>query len=213
MIRLKISGLLLIALILSLYLASCSSDNDDEGTTKNSVTLNDASYTLSDGLFIDYGAGQTHYNKDFYVIDGQFVQQTTNGSNGYDVENAKLMIVAEMYSLGTEKFVPGTFEYIDGQTATPDDVKDISFFYPALAVIDSNDDGKFTQTDTSFPIKGGKVTVSGTSPNYEVSYEVTLDNGKTMKGSFSGAFKSIDATGTGTAARSHSDKNVFSVFR
>jgi hypothetical protein len=38
-------------------------------------------------------------------------------------------------------------------------------------------------------VKSGSVTVSGTKPNYTLTYDLVLENNNTVKGSYSGNFQ------------------------
>lgn len=157
-----------------LSLASCK---DDEGGTPitNNVRFNDQTYAMKTGVFTDYGAGGIHYNIDFLLIDRSEAEIRAMAGGEY------LLLYTELFSPSTNAFETGTFEYYDG---TDPEGK----YYFEYAYIEKYD----TDTETSvfeYEATGGTVTVSGgTNNEYTITYDLTMEGGRRLTGSFRGTF-------------------------
>lgn len=166
-----------------------SDGGDPVPALTNAVEYNGKTYNLLDGLIFDYGAfglgtnnNLTHYNYDFAVVNGEIKQ--VNGV--YDEDNVTAGIWVELYSPGTDSFEPGTFTYMDEKNMTESAIANKYFFKNAsfLAVEE--------QGYTFLYVKGGTVKVSGTANNYTLEYDMVLEDGKPLKGSFSRSLKYND---------------------
>jgi hypothetical protein len=181
---LKLQALIL---LLGLFTASCSEDDAEEElapSVTNSVAYNGQTYEIKNGLILNYGSNASHYNNDIIVSDGTFSMEET--------ENGTFALYLELYSAGTSGFQPGTFQFAEED----DDVAESTSFFTANSglIIETNADGVVDDGDEVIHITAGTVTVSGSGTDYTLVYDVTLENGKTLKGGYAGSSTSIDRT-------------------
>lgn len=163
-------------LLITLFFQNCSSD-DDKGNS-NTVNYNNNSYELKSALAFNnnYYAPEGYTNYRFYFTD-----------NRIDVENAQLygsfFVYVELESLGSEKFNPGTFVFSDSENQPQYKIKS------AHVNLDGNGDGLLGDSDDERIIaNSGTVTVSGDNLNYTFIFDLSLENGKTVTGKYSGNF-------------------------
>jgi hypothetical protein len=106
-------------------------------------------------------------------------------------------------SPGSTGFKAGTFEF----TNWTEDITDLSnedmtmqefdtkyrnkAFIPLGLLVTDTDGDKNWEEETGLEITGGTIKVSGTSPNFSTEYDLTLEGGKTVKGSFAGKFNEV----------------------
>ena len=187
-----------VATLVLLIIGGCAGDNDDAvtPTTANQVTYGNTPYSLANGLANDYRTidSDNHYNIDFSVSDGLFIPFLVDLGTGilvqlWNVSDGTIEIHAELYSPGPGAFKNGTFNY----TSLPEsEIEDPSlvgeyFFQDAYVAIDTDGDQDLGE-DEEIAVTGGTIQVSGTSPEYNLVYNLTLADGKTLRGSFSGEF-------------------------
>jgi hypothetical protein len=155
----------------------------------NVATLNGQSYALKKGLVLDYGTFEdSHYNFDFFITDDAELSIDSEQVNG------KILIYLELFSAGDTGFKAGTFNYnsssdIDGQF----------FFRYADVSVDINNDGILDLEEGLMEVIGGRVTVSGTSPDFTINYELSLPHNKTLKGRYSGTYEYLDRSASSFA--------------
>ncbi|MCC9166928.1 hypothetical protein [Pontibacter harenae] len=204
---------LLCLLLAGFTFVSCSKDDDEDTTPSlnNQIEYNGTTYNIQTGIIEDWGSvglsdgdedlyisndNVTHYNYDVSITDG-----TLQANSDGELENvgATVFVYAELLSPGTTNFTTGTFSYIeyeDDLTQEQIDAKynNKSFFEDAYIVIDANGNGTLDASDASSIAyaTGGTITVSGSNNNYTVDYNLTLDNGRTIVGSYSGDFQYFD---------------------
>jgi hypothetical protein len=179
----------------SLFIVACEKDDDDDDDNgNNTIVFDGTSYTIVDGLVEDYGeydpieSGEyTHWNYDFSLLDVEFTQETEEGYTYWDApESASFFAYAELFSPGTTSFQAGTFEFIEYDSATPENIDGKFFFNEAYMGIKVDGD------ETGFEATAGTVKVSGSGSNWTIEFDLTLEGGKTAKGSYSGTFKMED---------------------
>ena len=183
------------SLLSLLILVACSGDGT-QGVgqpSSNAVVYNGSSYPVAQGLADAYGETATHYNVDFGFTDGYFspytdytdsVPVTTWINNSVRTE-----LDLELYSPGTDGFRTGTFAYTPLSIDETDDPSLVGayFFNEAYVGFDTNGDNEVLEAE-EVDVTGGTVTVSGTAPNYQVTFNLQLANGLTVTGSFAEEF-------------------------
>jgi hypothetical protein len=195
--KIKITYLLLIASF-CLTFNSCKKD-DPEPEVKNQVEYNGTKSTLVSGAYIDfgtynyYGTTPTHLNYDFFATDGNLVV-----SNGELTDiKGKMTVYVYLESFGTTSFNTGTYTYLSGEgdgaltnTQLTTKYQNKSFMAAGAVYISSDINASIDATSTQeIDVKSGSVTVSGTKPNYTLTYDLVLENNNTVKGSYSGNFQ------------------------
>ncbi|WP_205502567.1 hypothetical protein [Rufibacter psychrotolerans] len=174
-----------LAVLAGFTFVSCSDDDEEEVSpnTDNKVVYNGTTYSMKSGLVEDYGPSDNHYNYDFYITDGTI----TTSNNDFEVVNSKIVLFAELLSPGTSEFKTGTFSFVQNYNDAGNENKHV--FEDALVVTDTNNDNILDEQDEELGVTGGTVKVSGgNNRNYTVEFDVTLENGKTAKGGYSGTF-------------------------
>jgi hypothetical protein len=165
-----------------LGLLSAGGCNKEAEEPANLATLGGQSYALKRGLALDYGTFEdSHHNLDFFITDDADL------SIGSEQVNGKILIYLELFSAGDTGFKTGTFTYNSSS-----DIADQPFFRYADVSVDINNDGILEFEEGLMEVIGGHVTVSGTSPDFTVSYDLLLPNNKKLLGRYSGSYEYID---------------------
>jgi hypothetical protein len=172
-------------------LASVSCKEDEEnvpapiqtGNGSGNVVFNGKTLQAKTGVYEDKGATslgedeESHYNYAFNITDASASSLTRMTFNLY----------LEVFSAGASSFRTGTFEWFHPFEYEEEDILGKNGFWGALYV-DSNNDGALGVGDEMHEIWGGQATVSGSGKDFTISYNLTLENGKTVTGSFTGKF-------------------------
>jgi hypothetical protein len=152
---------------------------------------------LDYGSFTLYGQNDTHTNYDFYVSDGDIEY----GNDDVEEIEGSLAIWAELVAPDASDFKTGTFNFVDNDNdgslnnAQKEAKYKDKFVFPSAKVyIDTNGNGILSD-DTPMQTTSGTIKVSGSQPNYTIEYNLTLANGKTVKGKFAGSFPKITNNG------------------
>ena len=169
-----------------LALVSCEDDEPvkiPEPLPVDAVSYNGKNYSIENGTIIDWGAWEDYYNYDVFLTDGvmDFENETA--------DDATIVIYAELWSPGTEKFQTGTFAYdsAGGPKGKP-------FFKHVDVVVESNNNGQIDENDERLTVKAGTFKISGSGTNFNVEVDFTLNNNKSLKGTYSGNFEKFDGT-------------------
>ncbi|EMR02633.1 hypothetical protein ADICEAN_02232 [Cesiribacter andamanensis AMV16] len=179
-------------------IGATSCKKDDENGPVNQTTFDGKAYTIKSSMVQDYGSWDGHYNYDFYLSDATVLDSQADELDG------KILIYLELFSAGEERFQTGTFNFdvtgeVDGK----------NYFNYAELVYDSNNNSKLDEGDTWLEATAGKVTVSGTSPNYTVSYDLTFPNNKKLVGSYTGTHQIYEVGSAYPEGERSSKKRLF----
>ncbi|WP_225000147.1 hypothetical protein [Cesiribacter sp. SM1] len=179
----------LVGVLALLAITSC--DDDDAKPASAPIMFDGKGYTAQKGFAFDFGPdlAETHYNYDFALVDQANV--TLDDLEDADEIEAKFLLYAELFSPGSDEFRTGTFTY-DAQAT---DVEGDYYFNQLSLVVDSNNDGKLSDSDNEYLPQSGTVTVSGSANNYTLSLDLTMAGGKKLTGSYSGNFQYFDFGG------------------
>jgi hypothetical protein len=108
------------------------------------------------------------------------------------------MVFTELASAGASEFKTGTFQYMnDDEDDNLSDAqleakyKDKSFFVDARVYIDTNGNKKLKE-ETPIRANGGTVKVAKSGNTYTIEYNLTLENGKTLKGRNASTFTKVN---------------------
>ncbi len=168
----------LLTLLLGLLVLSSCGDDDDDDTQQdvvNELTVGGQAFTGTDGLIIDIGSIVTHYQYTIGISDASL--DVSSSGNGFRFSTSSSFLI----SFGAASFEPdafqtGEFSYLSSIDTVPLD----NYFFS----------GTFTNVDTgtTLNITGGTITISGTSPNFTVQFDVDLQGGEKITGAYVGAF-------------------------
>ncbi|MCL5128939.1 MULTISPECIES: hypothetical protein [unclassified Algibacter] len=151
-------------LFISLLIASCSSDDDDSGNAgfSNTIGYDGDEIDVTEAYIVDYGAEEGYYNYD-YTLEG-----TSSDEISFE-------FYAELFSIGTESFVAGTFEFYDYNSD-----EELPDFYYSDSSLEF--DGSYLD------VVDGDIIVSGNGTTYSISGILTLEDGEVVEINYSGEF-------------------------
>ncbi|MEQ8556383.1 MAG: DUF4493 domain-containing protein [Cyclobacteriaceae bacterium] len=169
----------------------------------NTAIFDATVYPLVDAYIDDRAAedpleigSNTHFGYEVGVSDAAFVVFTETGGQQYFVgtNGASMKIYFTLFAPDQSTFINGTFNYVDQNTTTIDVVGGQPFF--SAGEIEFDDDGILPNgdfEDAEYSITGGTVTVSGTTGNYTVEFDLETTGGPAV-GNFTGDFQYLDNT-------------------
>jgi hypothetical protein len=198
--KIKLLQFLLIGLVV--FISSCEKDGGikPEILTKNKVEYNGENLLLNSAGFVDYslrtlyGNTSTHKNVDFYTIDGSFV---TNKTGSLLDIRGKTVVFAELNSPNLNLIEEATYTFIDDSkdgTLNDKELKEKyegKYFFSNAYLIKGSLSASLLTFNENIDVVSGTVKVSGTKPNYLISYDLLLEDGKTVKGSYAGNFQKL----------------------
>lgn len=160
-----------------LLTSSCGSD-DSTAAVVNELLFDGTSLEGASGIVVDIGATDDHYTQLFAISDGDMNYNGSTGSFQFQT-SSKFFLSLGAASLGNSQFSTGTFEYRQLASSVPD----VSHFYS----------GTFVDIDNSqtLSVTGGTITISGSSPNYTLQFDLTLTGGKKLTGAYVGTFETL----------------------
>lgn len=168
-------------------------ENSSGSKKSDELSYGEETLELSWGMAFDYGEFTEGYrNYDFAIFE---VEEDTSSEN----VNSDHSIYLWFESLGASSFDPGTYTYSDGETIDENHLYegDIIFFNGG-----SEDDAEF------YFVTGGKVDISKDGSTYTLDIDVTLENGKDLKGSFSYDFEVFDESEDGSVKMTNDRKKM-----
>ncbi|WP_157687580.1 hypothetical protein [Pedobacter psychrophilus] len=198
--KIKVLQFLLIGLVI--FISSCEKDGtiNPEVLTNNKVEYNGENLSINAAGFVDYnlrsfyGNAPTHKNVDFYTIDGTFITSKTGSL--LDI-SGKSVVFAELNSPNLDMIETATYNYINdskdsGLTDTELSAKySGKYFFTNAYVISSSQSSSLLTFSQNIDVVSGTVKISGSKPNYLITYDLVLENGKTLKGNYAGIFQSL----------------------
>jgi hypothetical protein len=165
-------------LAICLFIISCKKDNNNNSTS-NSFKFDNTEYKLSNGFLENYGkTGTEGYNLDLSLISSELTIHESNGQ----VDSLS----------GT-----GDAIYFEIYTSDPAKLSIKDYTFNASSQADGNFDMAFvgmkfnpiSYTGTIHDITAGKLSVKNNGSEYEISFDCTSDNGKTITGYYKGSLK------------------------
>ncbi|PSR52379.1 hypothetical protein AHMF7605_01985 [Adhaeribacter arboris] len=197
----------LIAILLSFgfFATSCTTDDDNDnnnpkpsGNTEyngEKFTIKNGYYALGNGIKL-FGNAPTHHLDFLFLTDG--TPKFSNDGEITEMQDGKIALLGALLSPDGASFKPGTFEYTNMAAdinLTPAQVeakyKNKAFFYESIVRMDTDGD-KNWEEEADVKITGGTIKVTGALPVITTEYNLTLENGKTLKGSFGGTFQKLN---------------------
>ncbi len=167
-----------ICVLLSIVLIqSCAKDKE----TISALNYDGKAYSFSHGLQEDWGAHTgTHYNMDFTLVgENTFFERNQNalGETYFTFnQDFDFYVFVEFFSAGTDQFTNGNFRFLGN-----DDFADITEENVYRRFWFGSTPGELLRST------GGTVKISTSKAGtYTISFDVTLDNNKAVKGTFIG---------------------------
>ncbi|MEO9482359.1 MAG: hypothetical protein ABJG47_02895 [Ekhidna sp.] len=164
--------ILLFSIASLIVFASCGDDDGGtiEANLSGTVSFNDQSYTISDGIFtLEQDAGNAVGR--FFMSDGTL----TATANGASASGASIVI--SMTAINIEASELG-----DGSYITSSNTEDM-YVFVTITIIDGS------SQDSQESFVGGTVTITGSGSTYNVTFgDVPFGQGQTLTGSVSGTF-------------------------
>jgi hypothetical protein len=166
-------------LLLSIIIAGCKKDEDKAG--KSNFIYNGTEFKLSQGFLINYGkySADEGYNIDLSLLSSDFTIHQSNGAID-SVSGIGDAIIFEIYTSLPNKLDVKDYVY-DATESGADGTFDLGIVY-----MDYN---ASTNNGTQYVITGGKVSVISNGSEYEITFNCTTSNGKTLTGNYKGALK------------------------
>lgn len=168
--------------------------------TSNSLSYGGVVYQLTHGFeevfeFRPQQSGDTHLTAEFEVADAPFVQTIIDGTLVNTVlwrpNDATVWLRADLHSPGGDGFESATFTYEPDSTDEQGPLVDgVFFFNEGRFGVDTNQDGSIeTESNEFFDVVGGTISVDRMGNfNARMSFDITLEDGVDVTGSFTGSF-------------------------
>ena len=149
-------------------------------------------YPLNAGAFDVWGVDEDipqdpHFNQEFYVFD----------ISRADDNLVPVYVFVDLYSAG-ESFSGGTFPFMDPRQ---DDVHNKHYFDNGFVLFNMHLDSE--EAESFYAIEGGTVNVSGSGRQYAITFDLLLDNGARVTGSYGGTFENMDNVQANTGPINH----------
>ncbi|WP_341226473.1 hypothetical protein [uncultured Arcticibacterium sp.] len=169
----------------SVLLFSCSkSDSDDvEPATKNAFVISDQEFALDAGLIENYGeTDEDVYDFDITLYSSSVTVVEEDGEY-YELAGEGNAVYLDFSSSSASDLTPGTYSYSEGYEA--------GTFAVGVAISNAN---FASGIGTDYFVESGSVTVDKDGDTYTITFDVTLDSGEKMTGSYTGVLKLYDYT-------------------
>ena len=120
--------------------------------------------------------------------------ETENGTStlsrvDWGIYDASIALAIVLYQANTEEFTGGSFEIIVDYDLSPSNLNYSDF---ATLIRDGNGDGVIDDpTADGKRAVSGNINVTGESPNWSVTFDITLDDGSTLTGDYNGDFHQL----------------------
>lgn len=181
-------------LTFALLVVSCTKNESNSPIIPltNAISYNNATYNLDKGFLENYGNPQNlGYNIDLTLLSSGLIVYESNG------------LIDSISGTGS-----GIYFEIYSSNATGLDVRDYTFdagksgaagtFDYANTILNFN---ILTQQGIDLDLNGGKITVKKSGAEYELAFECTGVNGKSITGYYKGSLKYYNNSGTTKSAR------------
>ena len=151
------------------------------------LTAGDVRYPLNAAIGDIWGVSGDHYRVDFTLTNGNFRIESANDNDGeysrFVPDLATAVFHARMYSPG-DSFYHINYSHVPSDSVNST-LSGVGFFKEAYIGLDTNDDGMVSETE-QIDVIDGLVEVSGTSLDMEMRFQVTLRDGQSLSGEYTG---------------------------
>lgn len=161
--------LLSLTILSILIITSCGGD-DDEPSVNNQITVGDQTFDISNGGFVDLGESEGASQGAFALADANI---SISSQSSFSISTSSTFrIVFNLVSLGSSL---SSGAYSEGDVVNPNAGQ---VFFVSLIEADG----------TTYTVDSGTINFSGSSPNFTVSFDLTLNGGTRLTGGYSGSF-------------------------
>lgn len=188
--------LLICLLLLFPLMYGCKEDSAEPETPANTLVYDGKNFSITQTGIQDYNEKSnypSHYYYKFILTDGKLSLYDNNSAIG--TQGTSFFMTLHLFSPGTERFKPGTFHYVNVEglplSQVNDQVKDKFFFDNGNFSMPIEEDDNNPYTPQEYELSkatSGTVKVSGTANPYTVEIDLKMDNGKKLRGKYSGDF-------------------------
>lgn len=109
------------------------------------------------------------------------------------IYNISVAMTANLTQAGADTFSGGTFEVSNSTDLSATEFEQSNYALGVWLFIDKRDDGIPTTEDEVAQAVSGNINVSGAAPDWLVTLDLTLDDGSSLTGSYSGSFYQVPA--------------------
>lgn len=158
-----------------------------ESEPENSGDYNGETLVFTTGYLENYGISEEAgygYNLDFSLLSSGFTFSETDGY--LDIFGEGDIIWLEMFSGSNYQLDIGTYNYDATYSGIP------GTFGSGILLIDYNIN---TESGTILEITGGTLSVVSNSPIYEINYNLSISNGESISGYYTGTLNYYDYGG------------------
>lgn len=160
-------------------------------TGNGSLTVDGVTVPLTTAIFDSIFSNSTESIFDLQLHNGEhrsLVRTITNGSStatriDTGTYNASAVLSMELAQSGSTQLASGSFD-VDSTGTSSNRAVDVVFF------IDKDGDGKPTTPEEVSEAASGNINLSGTAPDWVLSFDITLQNGSALTGNYTGVFHS-----------------------
>jgi hypothetical protein len=173
-----LKSILLLAFITCAFL-SCKDDDDNGGASGSgmgSFTYDGSNFALDKGSVINYGGAGNSFN--FDIILGS---PSLNFDQFGDLDGSGDSVYFELWTDQQSGLKSGTYSYDSSSEA------DFTFTIGQIGVGCDNN-GTCTFQDDS---RSGTVTINRSGSNYDISFNLTMNGGEVITGSYDGSLRSL----------------------
>ncbi len=168
-------------LILATVVSGCKKDEEDKKPSSY-FEYDGKTYELKHGFLENWGpTGLSSYNLDLILLSDSFVLHET-GDVLDSITGVGEGLYFEMFASKNDELPAGDYNY--NASSYQSGTYDYADF-----IINYNLE---TEQGTFFEIAGGKVAVTRNGANYELTFDCTTSNGKSLKGQFKGSLRYFD---------------------
>jgi hypothetical protein len=191
----KMKKLLFLAISITLFLTSCSQSSSDNSvitpTPTTGFSIDGTTYSNFNGKVVDnyHFSSTTESSFKFIFSDGSINVSAAPASYcGFTTSNASMAVNLDVFSSDTT-ILPGTYNFYNGSSSSAPS----SYFRSFSIYLDKNGNHSFNDAqDKVYSATGGTVTISGTSPNYTIGINVTLNNGNNFQYTYNSGFTYVN---------------------
>ena len=185
---------------MNLGLAECPEDLDGDipgpgssNTGAGSLTSDGWELSVNTAIYELLFTGNSRSTSQLILHDGEYRSLSRAVTNGTDtatrvdwgIYNATVLLDMELVQNGEEGFTGGSFEFMsDNPDTGTNNLSDVILF------IDRDGDKKPSATEEVSEVISGNVNVSGVATAWMVTLDLTLEDGSTLTGNYSGSFHS-----------------------
>lgn len=180
------------SLTIGLLIFNCKKSITSVTPLKNAITYNGTEYDLNTGILEYYGKLQgTGINFDLIFLSSGLVPVTNNGMVD-SITGTGNGINFEIFSTGTTALNVGDYTFDASKTGTA------GTFDFANTILNFN---TVNQQGIDLDMNGGKVTIKQNGSVYELTFNCTGVDGKSVTGYFKGSLQYYNNTGIAKSAR------------